>query len=208
VFWTAFALGIAMCAPPGVVTAEAVRRGIRRGFAGALCLELGSLVGDAAWAALALFGAAYLASSRWALVGLGVVGVGLLFYLGGRALAEAWTGAVPVAGNAAYNDFWTGAVLSVSNPFQFAFWLGLGGTAAVLTRARPDALGPVGFFAAFMLAAALWAVLFAAAVAWGRRYLAGTFYRCVNALCGAALLYFAFGVLNRLLRDAAGIGIH
>ncbi|HYM70515.1 MAG TPA: hypothetical protein VEZ44_13030 [bacterium] len=46
--WIAFALGIAACAPPGVVTVEAVRRGIHRGFAGALLLELGSLVGDAA----------------------------------------------------------------------------------------------------------------------------------------------------------------
>jgi chemosensory pili system protein ChpE len=50
-FWTAFALGLAFCAPPGAVTAETLRRGIHRGFAGALFLELGSLVGDATWAA-------------------------------------------------------------------------------------------------------------------------------------------------------------
>ena len=51
-FFAAFGLGLAFCAPPGAVTAEAVRRGLSRGFRAALLLELGSLVGDAFWAAL------------------------------------------------------------------------------------------------------------------------------------------------------------
>ncbi len=57
-FVSAFGLGLAFCAPPGAVTAEALRRGLERGFWSVLLLELGSLVGDATWAALALFGAA------------------------------------------------------------------------------------------------------------------------------------------------------
>lgn len=199
--WIAFALGIAACAPPGVVTVEAVRRGIHRGFAGALLLELGSLVGDAAWAGLALSGTAYLATSRWASIGLGAVGVLLLLRFAAGAMRDAWTGAMPQSSAApAGGDFVTGAVLSLSNPFQIAFWLGLGGTVAVLTRAHRDPAAPALFFGAFMLAAFLWCFFFAAMVAWGRRFLSGTFYRWVNVLCSAALIYFALGLLIPLLR--------
>ena len=57
----AFGLGLALCAPPGVVFAETVRRGLGRGFRAALGVQMGSLVGDGTWAALALGGAALLA---------------------------------------------------------------------------------------------------------------------------------------------------
>ena len=36
-FLSAFGLGIAFCAPPGAVTAEAVRRGWRRPFGSTIC---------------------------------------------------------------------------------------------------------------------------------------------------------------------------
>lgn len=47
---SAILLGLAFCAPPGAVTAEAIRRGVARGFGAALGIELGSLIGDAVWA--------------------------------------------------------------------------------------------------------------------------------------------------------------
>ncbi len=44
-FLAAFGLGIAFSAPPGVVTALAVQRGLAHGFGAALSVELGSLIG-------------------------------------------------------------------------------------------------------------------------------------------------------------------
>jgi len=58
-FLSSLVLGIAFCAPPGIITAEAVRRGLARGFRPALWVELGSLNGDATWAIIALAGAAF-----------------------------------------------------------------------------------------------------------------------------------------------------
>jgi chemosensory pili system protein ChpE len=52
-FLASFALGLAFCAPPGAITAEALRRGLARGFRPALLVELGSLIGDATWALIA-----------------------------------------------------------------------------------------------------------------------------------------------------------
>jgi len=73
-FLSAFGLGIAFCAPPGAITAEALRRGLARGFRPALLLELGSLIGDAAWAALALAGAAIVVQNRAIQIVLGAAG--------------------------------------------------------------------------------------------------------------------------------------
>lgn len=142
VMWTAFALGIAFSAPPGPVNAEAVRRGLHRGFRGAFLTEVGALVGDAAWAILALSGAAFLAAHGHVSMLLGVVGALLLFVLGGNALRDAWIGRMPQAQNmSTRTDFLAGALISLSNPFAIAFWLGLGGVASSLRRYLP-----VGFY--------------------------------------------------------------
>ncbi len=52
-FVSAVVLGIAFCAPPGVVTAESVRCGLRGGFRPVMLIQVGSLVGDATWATIA-----------------------------------------------------------------------------------------------------------------------------------------------------------
>ena len=200
-FATAFALGIAFCAPPGAVTVEALRRGVRGGFAGALLTELGSLVGDATWALIALSGVAYLAAYRPVSIALAALGVLLLLRLAWHALRDAWAGALPQPRRApSGGDFAAGASLSLSNPFAIAFWLGLGGTVSVLGPARQNHPALVMFFMAFMLAALLWSFFIAAMIAWGRRFLSAAFYRWINLACGTALAYFAIKLLIPLLR--------
>lgn len=197
-FWTAFALGIVFCAPPGAVLAEALRRGLDRGFNGALLTELGSLVGDATWGVLALSGVAYLTVYRPAATALGALGVALLFWLAWRALREAWAGALPheasVEAQASRGDFAAGAALSLSNPQNITFWLGVGGGAiAALGPQRQPVLAV--FFTGFMSACVVWCFLMAAIIAWGRRFLSGGFYRWVNFACGVAMVYFGVRLL-------------
>lgn len=203
-FWTAFVLGIIFCAPPGAVTVETVRRGINRGFTGAVLVQLGSLVGDATWAALALSGVAFLAMYRMATIGLELAGVLLLFFLAAGAWRDAWAGTLPKPRNVtAGSAFMAGVFLSLSNPFALAFWLGLGGTAAMLAQDRHSQPALAVFFAGFMLAACLWCFFTAAIVAWGRRFLIPTVYRWVNLVCGAALAYFGVRLLMSLLQHSA-----
>jgi len=202
-FWTAFALGVVFCAPPGAVMAEALRRGVHRGFAGALLTELGSLVGDATWAALALSGVAYLAVSRPISTGLAAVGVVLLFWLAWRALRDAWAGTVPAAGRpTSGGDFTAGAALSLSNPQNVAFWLGVGGGAVAALGAHREHLLMV-FFAAFMLACVAWCFFMAGMIGWGRRFLSMRFYRWINLACGLAMAYFGITLLAALVAGAA-----
>ncbi|HLW48753.1 MAG TPA: LysE family transporter [bacterium] len=198
-FWTAFALGLAFCAPPGAVMAEALRRGIHRGFGGALLTELGSLVGDATWAALALSGVAYLAVYRPVSAGLAALGVLLLFYLAARAFRDAWVSAGPVTdAPASGSDLAAGAALSLSNPQNIAFWLGMGGGAVAALGATRQQLLTV-FFAAFMLACLAWCFFMAVMIAWGRRFLTGRWYRWINVACGTAMAYFGVKLLASLI---------
>src|SRR5262245_60928650 len=88
-FLTSIWVGIVFCAPPGAITAEAIRRGMTRGFLPALFVEFGSLVGDATWAAIALVGLSFLVQNTVMRIVLALVGAALLLYLARSALQDA-----------------------------------------------------------------------------------------------------------------------
>jgi chemosensory pili system protein ChpE len=198
-------LGISYCAPPGVVTAEAIRRGLARGFWAALWVELGSLIGDAAWAVGALLGFALLLQQPLLRVGLGSLGVGLLFYLALAALRDARRGEIPqVKATRTQRDFTTGALLSLSNPFAIAFWLGAGGTTVTSFFAEPQAIHYLVYLVAFLLGGLLWAFFLSGLIAWGQRLMTRKFFRIVNIVCGLSFVYFG---LRLVLQIFAGKSI-
>src|SRR5262245_59864534 len=88
-FAPAFALGFLLCLLPGAASAEAIRRGVARGFRSAVVFELGTLIGDAAWAVLALAGAAVLVQNRLVRLLLSIVGAAVLLRLATLALRDA-----------------------------------------------------------------------------------------------------------------------
>ncbi len=128
--FSSFILGIAFCAPPCIITAETIRRGLVRGFRPALFVQFGSLVGDTTWSLIALTGLAFLVQNNTARVILSVIGIILLLKLAWDALQSARIGTefsnTPASER---GDFATGAMLSLSNPFNIVFWTGIGTTA-------------------------------------------------------------------------------
>ena len=88
-FISSFILAIAFCAPPGVITAETVRRGAARGFLPALFVQFGSLVGDTTWAIIALTGLAFLVQNNTAKIILSLVGIFLMLQLAWDAIQDA-----------------------------------------------------------------------------------------------------------------------
>jgi chemosensory pili system protein ChpE len=197
VLLSAFGLGLAFCAPPGAVTAEAIRRGLAGGFRPALVLELGSLVGDATWAGVALAGAAVLVQSPYARIAVGIVGAMLLFRLGLGAIQDARNPhemkAAPLRGR---GNFVTGAMLSLTNPLNVGFWVGVGGGAVESIVPRPTPVDFAAFYVGFMLACVSWCFAFSAVVAFGRTLLRPSFFRVVNAVCGVALVLFGAQLLR------------
>lgn len=170
-------LGISYCAPPGVVTAEAIRRGLARGFWPALWVELGSLIGDFIWAILALLGFVIIVQRANLRLLIGSLGVGLLFYLAISAFTDAKQGDLPQGKNGGnQNAFITGALLSLSNPFAIAFWLGVGGTSLTTYIVKPQLIHYTVFLAFFMLGALGWSLTIASVIAWGQRYMTSPFF--------------------------------
>jgi threonine/homoserine/homoserine lactone efflux protein len=191
VFASAFALGLAFCAPPGVVTAEALRRGVTGGFRPALFVQLGSLVGDATWAVIALTGAAFLVRFPPVAVALRLAGVALLVHLAWSALRAARR-PLGTARAAPGGHFAAGAALSLSNPNNVVFWTGVGG--ALLARTSGAFIVAL---AGFLLACTLWCFAFASLVGWGRHLVTDRFFVVVKVVCAVALVGFALRLALR-----------
>ena len=201
-FISSFILAIAFCAPPGVVTAETVRRGFARGFWPALLVQIGSLIGDSTWAILAIAGAAALVQNWIVRVALSLLGVGFLIHLAFKAIKDSRSEIVLDQNSISERgDLATGAMLSLSNPFAIAFWLGIGTSIFSTVPGTPQPSHYAIFFSAFYLGLILWCLFMAGLVAWGRRFITPNFFRWINLTCGVALGYFALQLGLQLVRN-------
>jgi threonine/homoserine/homoserine lactone efflux protein len=189
-FASAVGLGIAYAAAPGAVNTESIRRGLAWGFRPALLVQVGALIGDVAWAIVALSGVTLLVRNPSMQLALGAAGGCFLLRLAWRALAEARTDVMPEGGStAARGDFATGAVFSLANPVGLAFWTGIGSGVAS-SNAGETTAGLAIFLVGFVFGAFVWCVAVALAVTFGRRRLRRSLVRWVNALSGLILGYF------------------
>lgn len=202
-FLSSFILAIAFCAPPGVITAETVRRGAARGFIPALSVQFGSLVGDTTWAIIALTGLAFIVQNNMAKIMLSLVGILLMLKLAWDAIQDARTGGELNISSPEFTrgDFTNGAFLSLGNPMNVVFWTGLGTTVFASISGSPQPADFVIFFAGFLGGAILWCFVMAGLVAWGRKFVTPLFFRWVNFGCGIALGYFALQLGLNLLRN-------
>lgn len=203
-FFSSFILAIAFCAPPGVITAETVRRGAARGFLPALFVQFGSLVGDTTWAIIALTGLAFLVQNNLAKIILSLIGILLMSKLAWDAIQDARKETILHTETPAVSsrgDFANGAFLSLGNPMNIVFWTGLGTTVFSSISGKPQPADFAIFFAGFLSGAILWCFAMAALVAWGRKFVTSNFFRWVSLACGVALAYFAIQLGWNLLQN-------
>jgi chemosensory pili system protein ChpE len=190
---SSFILAISFCAPPGIITAETVRRGSARGFIPALFVQFGSLVGDTTWAVIALTGLAFLIQNPVAKTVLSLIGIILMLKLAWDAFKDArdrkeLSVSAPAS---ARGDFASGAFLSLGNPLNIVFWTGLGTTVFASIAGGPQPIHFAVFFAGFLSGAVVWCFVMAGLVAWGRQWMTGGFFRWLNIGCSLVLAYFA-----------------
>ncbi|GHO53571.1 LysE family transporter [Ktedonobacter robiniae] len=199
-FFSAFGLGLALFATPGAITAQLLRGLGRRGFLGALSLQLGALLGLLLWAVVALIGAAFLVQNMVARMLLGATGVLLLLLLMWQALKDAYQGSVgeKKAANG-QGDFILGIALTLANPFPVVFWLSVLPTLIATRQMSLDFKEVMVFFAGFLVSASLWSVLISSLISYGRRFVTPAFFRLVNLICGLALGFFALKLLWSML---------
>ncbi|MGE5141032.1 MAG: LysE family translocator [Rudaea sp.] len=186
-------MGLAFAAPPGVVTAETLRRGLRGGFGHALSVQAGSLIGDASYAIIAFLGLAALLQAPLARTVVGVFGALFLLYLGWQSLKmPAPLEGVSATQRESYRDaFLSGMLLSLTNPWAIAFWVSLGSSFAALGLSIKA--GVPLLLASFMLGALLWSFVLSGLIDRGRHLLSPRLFRGTSILCGLALIALAAG---------------
>ncbi len=206
-FVSAFAMSLAFAVQPGVIGFESLRRGLSHGWAAALHVELGSLVGDGVWAIIALLGASVLFQNRLATLVLGLFGCALLL----RFAWDAWLAsrsevALVGAGDGRSSHLVAGAMLSLSNPQNITFWLGMSGTIIGIGFLDPQPIHLLVFFAGFMTAQVCWCFFFATMVEIGRRRLLNQrILRFINLMCALILAYMGLKLLLQTVAMTASL---
>ena len=200
-FAAALALGLVFNATPGAVFAETLRHAARGGFRPALAVQLGSLTGDATWAALGLAGAGVLMQSDGLRLPVSLAGAAYLVWLA----RDAWLTASRAAtvddepGGQQASALRAGIALSMTNPQNIGFWGALGSAMGALGVEQPRAIDYAVFFSGFMAASITWAFVCAGALAVAFRRAADHWIRLTCRLCAVALLGLGLASLHASL---------
>ena len=195
-------IAISFSAPPGPVTMETIRRGLRGGFSPALRVQLGSIIGDFMWFMLAMIGVGQLAQIAVIRGVLAVIGVGLLLYLGYCGMRDAFKAAKLEQGGAIdtkQGAFRSGMAISIANPMAVGYWLSIGGTLVATGMAGQSSGQTATFVFGFVAGTFLWAFIMALAVRFGRRILHPNLFRAINFGCGAALMIFGIMLASQMI---------
>jgi threonine/homoserine/homoserine lactone efflux protein len=153
---------------------------------------VGSLIGDAVYAALALGGLTAVSHYTVARLVIGSCGALLLFWLAFDALrAGVPNPAEPANISGKRSDFLMGAGLSLTNPWAIAFWLGFGGVLLSAGIRNPEAKLPL-LLAVFLIGALAWSVILSLMIALARRFVNAVLFRLVST--GSALVFVGTGL--------------
>jgi threonine/homoserine/homoserine lactone efflux protein len=196
-----FGLGLFVGAQPGPVSLLCVRSVLRGAFASGVAIGAGAALIDLLYAALGLAGAATLLEAEALRVAFGLLGAGVLAYIGARTLWSAFrvrlggeaTEEVATPGRA----FLTAVAATASNPLTIATWAAIftaAGAAAVADAAA--SVSGAGLMLGGVAAGTLTAfTALSALVALVRGRFGPRLLTTVDVVAGAGLLGFA-GVLG------------
>jgi chemosensory pili system protein ChpE len=223
-------IAISFSAPPGPVALETIRRGLRGGFGPALRVQLGSIIGDVMWCALALLGLAPLAQIGWVRAALSVAGVGVLIYLGALGVRDALkkpaTNTTPTPAPLARHRgpqthekrsasmprwgreregvgrgaFRSGMAISMANPMAVGYWLGVGGALVAAGVVGASAAQTASFITGFVGGTLAWAFVMAFGVRWSKQIMTPAIFRAVTFTCGAILIFFGLTLASQMLK--------
>ena len=197
----AFVLGFVFNATPGPVFAETVRQGIRGGFRSAFSVQLGSLVGDAIWAAIGLIGVGLLLQLESLRLPISVASVAYLLWLAWnswRASREEFAASGGSDQLERRRALRSGVLLSLTNPQNVAYWAAVGSALGSVGVKNPSASDNAVFFAGFMASSTVWALLVSILVDRVFRRVGARWARVTYRACAIAFLILALSLLRQL----------
>ncbi len=189
-FFLAFWLGIAFSAPPGIVTIESIRQGLKGGYWSAFAVGLGSLIGDGTYAVLAFSGLSFIVQNNIIKFMVGLVGICFLVYLAISAFKVKYLPKIEgdiVSSNKNRTAFINGAILSLTNPWAIAFWLSFGGiliSSGISTNSENLWL----FLITFLAGAASWVFILSGLIAFGKKFINDKVFHAISFISGLIFL--------------------
>ena len=195
----AFLLGFIFNATPGAVFAETIRHGMSGGYRAALSVQFGSLVGDAAWAALGLAGIGLLLQADSLKIPVGIAGAGYLAWLAWDSWRASRGEAEIMVPNQEGSAMRSGVVLSLSNPQNVAYWAALGSAFGALGISQPDSIDYTLFFLGFMGSSLVWCFVCAGLISrlFGGR--GGLWRVWTYRICAIAFAWLALGTAREVI---------
>ena len=200
-FLLAFWLGIAFSAPPGIITIESIRQGLKGGYWSAFAVGLGSLIGDGTYAVLAFSGLSFIVQNNIIKFTIGLAGICFLVYLAISAfkfknLPKIETDTI--SNNKNRTAFINGAILSLTNPWAIAFWLSFGGilvSSGISTSSQNLWL----FLITFLLGATTWVFILSGLILFGNKYIDDKVFHFISLTSGLIFLGTAGYAIWQLL---------
>jgi putative LysE/RhtB family amino acid efflux pump len=198
-----FGLGFFVAAQLGPLSLFAIRSTLRSGVSIGLSIGAGVAVIDTLYAAAGAAGAAGLLEIEPLRVAFGLVGAGVLVFLGVRTLVSAFRvrlgGEVDEEVASPRKAFATALGATASNPLTIASW------AAIFTAAGAAGAAHGGdvvvLLAGVGIGSMTWMALLAGGVSVARRWVGDRALRAVDVLAGAGLLGFGGLLAYRTLDD-------
>lgn len=200
---TGLGLGALVAAQVGPIWLLCARTSARHGFRSGVSIGIAAAAVDLAYAVLGALGAAVLLQAEALRLALGLLGAGVLVYLGAKTLHSAFRirlggeelAEVVTPGQA----FRTGVIATASNPLTIISWGAVFGGAAVA-----DVAGSPQAAAVFVLAIGLGSLAFHVVLSAGMAllgdHISETGLRIVDGVAGAGLVLFGGLLAVRTVR--------
>ncbi|MGQ9689269.1 MAG: LysE family transporter [Desulfobaccales bacterium] len=189
---TSFIVALSGALMPGPLLTITVGEATRRGFWAGPLIILGHGILEFILVALLLIGLGGLLNTPVVLGTVGLVGGGVLAWMGLGLVKASRTGRLNLEGEApsGLHPVWSGMFLSLANPYWLIWWLTIG-LGYVIFAAKFGLVGVALFFAGHILADLAWYTLVSATVAYGRNFFTDRLYRGFLAGCGCFLFLFS-----------------
>jgi threonine/homoserine/homoserine lactone efflux protein len=201
---TSFVVALSGALMPGPLLTITVGEATRRGFWAGPLIILGHGILELALVLLLLAGLDSVLNRPMVLGIVGLVGGGILVWMGLGLLRASRTSRLhfEAAAEGGMHPVWSGIVMSLANPYWLIWWLTIG-LGYVIFASKYGFVGVMLFFTGHILADLVWYTLVSAAVAYGRNFFTDGLYRGFLAGCGCFLflfsMYFGFQGVKLLL---------
>lgn len=188
-------LGLSLSVPVGAITIEMVKRGLHGGFSPAWFVGMGGMSADVVLMLLIYFGVSNFLTQPAAQILIWLMGFIVLIYLGVNSIRGVSrqpggrTGSSPATGSL-WKAYFSGFAIAISNPLNLVFWLGIYGSVLTTTLQSVSGGKVVLYSSAIFLGIAIWDLVVAVSVHYGKGFAGDRFMKWFSIAAGAVLIGF------------------